>query len=210
MLRKDIKNFINTLPNAVKLVVASKSLDLVEMNELYDLDIRDFGENRVDSFLTKYHYYEGREITWHFIGHLQRNKAKKVINKIDYLHSLDSLELAALINQERTTVLDTFIEVSINEEESKNGVKLADLDAFVQQVLSYPKIHLIGLMMMAKDGSSEEELHHQFKTLRDTRDLLEKKYQISLPHLSMGMSNDYLIAIAEGATFIRLGRIIKE
>lgn len=210
MIRKDIKSFAKTIPNDVRMVVATKYYDIDDLSVLLEAGIKDFGENRVDSFLPKYEYFKGNDICWHFIGHLQRNKAKKVLNKIDYLHSLDSLELAKMINEVREEKLPTLIEVSINEEENKNGVKLNELDDFVKEVLQYPKIKLVGLMMMAIDGSSEESLHQQFSKLRETRDKLEKQFQIKLPELSMGMSHDYKIAIEEGATMVRLGHIIGE
>lgn len=210
MIRKDIKNFAKSIPNYVQMVVASKYYDIDDLETLVKSGITNFGENRVESFLPKYSYFENRGVTWHFIGHLQRNKAKKVLQKIDYLHSLDSLELAKIIDEKRDKELPTFIEVSINEEENKNGVKVSQLDDFVKEVLKYKKIKLIGLMMMAIDNSSEESLHQQFEKLREVRDKLEKKFNIKLPHLSMGMSHDYQIAIEEGATFIRLGHIISE
>ncbi len=210
MIRKDIENFKKTIPNHVHLVVATKYYDVNDLTTLLEHNISNFGENRVDSFLPKYEYFKGQNVTWHFIGHLQRNKAKKVLNKIDYLHSLDSLELAKMIDEVREKELPTFIEVSINEEENKNGVKVDQIEDFIKQVLQYKKIKLIGLMMMAIDGSNEESLHHQFAQLRLLRDALEKKFNINLPELSMGMSHDYKIAIEEGATFIRLGHIIGE
>ena len=210
MIRKDIKSFAKTLPINVKMVVATKYYGIDDLCVLFDAGIKDFGENRVDSFLPKYEYFKGQGITWHFIGHLQRNKAKKVLNKIDYLHSLDSLELAKMIDEIREKELPTLIEVSVNEEENKNGVKIQDLDDFVREVLKYKKVKLVGLMMMAIDGSDEESLHHQFAKLRETRDDLEKKFNIKLPELSMGMSHDYKIAIEEGATMVRLGHIIGE
>ncbi len=210
MIRKDIENFKKTIPNHVHLVVATKYYDVNDLTTLLEHNISNFGENRVDSFLPKYEYFKGQNVTWHFIGHLQRNKAKKVLNKIDYLHSLDSLELAKMIDEVREKELPTFIEVSINEEENKNGVKVDQIEDFIKQVLQYKKIKLIGLMMMAVDGSNEESLHHQFAQLRLLRDELEKKFNIKLPELSMGMSHDYKIAIEEGATFIRLGHIIGE
>lgn len=210
MIRRDIKTFAKTIPNHVQMVVATKYYGIDDLEVLLDNGINHFGENRVDSFLPKYQYLLGRDVKWHFIGHLQRNKCAKVINKIDYLHSLDSLELAEMIEKQREKELPTFIEVSINEEETKNGVKISDLNHFVKEVLQYKRIKLIGLMMMAIDNSSDESLHQQFAKLRDVRDELEKKFQIKLPHLSMGMSHDYKIAIEEGATFIRLGHIIGE
>ena len=209
MLRKDIKLFLKAIPSNVNLVAATKYIAKEELLSLYQNGIKNFGENRVDSFLEKYEYLKDyQDISWHFIGHLQRNKAKLVINKINYLHSLDSIELAKIIEKERIEPLPTFIEVSINLEESKNGVPYYQIDEFVNEVLKYKKIKLVGLMMMAVKGSLNTD--EQFHKLKELRDELEKKFNISLPYLSMGMSEDYISAIKEGATHIRLGRILYE
>ena len=122
MIRKDIKDFINTIPSNITLVGATKYGDINDLKELYNAGISNFGENRVDSFLNKYEALKDLNIKWHFIGRLQRNKAGLVINKIDYLHSLDSLELVKLINKYRDKPLDCFIEVSINLEDNKEDV----------------------------------------------------------------------------------------
>ena len=207
MVRNDIKEFLKTIPSEVKVVAATKYVGPEDMIVLLNSGIKDFGENRVDSFLTKKSALKGfKEIKWHFIGHLQRNKTKYIINEIDYLHSLDSLELAKLIDEKRETPLDTFIEVSINLEVNKNGVPYYEVEDFAKELLSYPKVHLVGLMMMAyKDSSNPYE---EFKKLKELRDKLENKLNIKLPYLSMGMSDDYQQAIKAGATHIRLGRIL--
>ena len=207
MLRSDIDSFIKSIPNNVKLIAATKYISSSEIEELYSHNIKDYGENRVDSFLEKYQsLLKYKDIKWHFIGHLQRNKAKEVINKIDYLHSLDSLKLADIIEKEREVPLKTFVEVSINLEESKNGVPYYEIESFISSLLKYQKIELVGLMMMAVKGSLNTE--EQFNKLREIRDNLEKKFNIKIPYLSMGMSDDYLSAIKAGATHIRLGRIL--
>ena len=209
MIRKDIKQFLSTIPSDVTLVVASKYLDSKNIILLYENGVRNFGENRTDSFLIKKEELkEYQDIKWHFIGHLQTNKAKEVINKIDVLHSLDSLKLAGLIEKYRDTPLDTFIEVSINLEENKNGVSYYEVKEFIRQIQPLKKIHLVGLMMMAIKGSIDTQ--GQFHKLRTLRDELEKEFGIKLPYLSMGMSEDYLEAIKEKATHIRLGRILLE
>ena len=208
MLRTDIKEFINTIDKNVNIVAATKYVTSNEMEELLSVGINNFGENRVDSFLTKFDELKGKNITWHFIGHLQRNKCKEIINKIDYLHSLDSLKLASLINKERTTPLNTFIEVSVNEEENKNGVKVSELETFVNEVLKLKNINLIGFMMMGIADSSSDELIHQFSRLKELVDDINKKYNLDMKCLSMGMSDDYKEAIMCGATHIRLGRVL--
>ena len=210
MVRKDIKEFIATLPKDVTLVAATKYLDSEQMKDFLKAGINNFGENRANDFLVKYENLKDENVVWHFIGHLQRNKAKKVINEIDYLHSLDSLELAEIIDKERTAPLKTFIEVSINLEENKNGVPYYELESFLKEVLKYKNVQVVGLMMMAFKNSEDESLKEQFKKLRLLKIDVEKKLHISLPYLSMGMSDDYLEAIEEGATHIRLGRILLE
>ncbi len=208
MLRKDIKDFINTIPENVNIVAATKYVKANEMLELLENGINNFGENRVDSFLVKYDELKNENIIWHFIGHLQRNKAKKVINKIDYLHSLDSLELAKIIDKERNTPLNCFVEISINLEETKDGVPYFEASEFVFKLLEFKNIKIVGLMMMAVKAANSEELNQQFRSLLDLKNKLEKEFNINIPYLSMGMSDDYKEAIAQGATHIRLGRIL--
>lgn len=205
-VRNDIREFIKTIPSDVTLVAATKYVDSLEMKSLFNNGVTNFGENRVDAFLNKYEALRDLNISWHFIGHLQRNKAKEVINKIDYLHSLDSLKLADEIEKYRTTPLNTFVEVSINLEESKNGVPYYELESFIKSLLKYKKINLVGLMMMTIKASDDKD--NQFAKLVDLRDKIEKSLNIKIPYLSMGMSEDYLEAIKEGATHIRLGRIL--
>ena len=208
MIRKDIKEFLNTLPKDITLVAATKYGDVDDLKELYSNGVFNFGENRVDAFLNKYEALKDLNIKWHFIGHLQRNKAHLILDKIDYLHSLDSLELVKTINKYRLSPLDCFVEVSINLEENKNGVPYYEVKDFIKECLKYPNVNIVGLMMMAVANSSEESLHNQFRKLKELKDDLEKELNISLPYLSMGMSDDYRVAVAEGATHIRLGGVL--
>ena len=208
MVREDIKEFLKTIPNNVTLVAATKYIGPEDMEVLLENGINNFGENRTDSFLAKYAVLQSKGVIWHFIGHLQRNKAAEIINKIDYLHSLDSLKLAELIEQKREKSLKCFVEVSINLEETKNGVPYYETKQFIKELLKFKKIELVGLMMMAVKESSENSLDQQFAKLRTLRDEIEKAFNIKLPYLSMGMSDDYMSAIKEGATHIRLGRIL--
>ena len=208
MVRKDINSFIKTIPSNVTIVAATKYVDIDEMEILFNSGIVNFGENRTDSFLRKYQLLKHLPISWHFIGHLQRNKAFEVINKIDYLHSLDSLKLAELINKNVKKPLKCFVEVSINLEENKNGVPYYEVKDFVKELLKYKNIELVGFMMMAVKNSKNESLSVQFKKLRLLKEEIEKEFNIIIPYLSMGMSDDYQEAINEGATHVRLGRIL--
>ncbi len=208
-LREDIKDFLKTIPSDICVVAATKYVDSFEMKKLLKNGINNFGENRVDSFLKKYEELKDeKDIIWHFIGHLQRNKAKDVINKIDVLESLDSLELAKIIEEKRETPLDCFIEVSINLEESKNGVSYKEIDSFVEQILKYQKINLVGFMMMAIKNDEADDILKQFKALAYLKQRVENKFNIKIPYLSMGMSDDYIQAIKANTTHIRLGRIL--
>ena len=207
-LREDIKDFLSTLPKDVTVVAATKYVTANEMVDLLNNGVNNFSENRVEAFLNKYEELKEYDINWHFIGHLQRNKAKDVINKIDCLHSLDSIALAKIIDSKREKPLDCFIEVSINLEENKNGVSYLEIDNFISEVLKLKNINIIGLMMMAIKNSDDDDLRLQFRKLKELKDRLEREYNIKLPYLSMGMSDDYKEAILEGATHIRLGRIL--
>ena len=208
-VRKDIRDFIKTIPSDITLVAATKYVDASEIKQLYKAGIINYGENRVDAFLSKQESLQDlKDIHWHFIGHLQSNKAKNVVDKIDFLHSLDSLKLAEQIEKYRSTPLDVFVEVSINLEKNKNGVPYFEVEEFIKSLQKYSKINVVGLMMMTIKVSEDKD--NQFHKLAALRDELERKLNIKLPYLSMGMSDDYLLAIKEGATHIRLGRILFE
>ena len=143
MVRPDLKEFIKTIPSEVTIVAASKYVDANDISVLLDAGIKDIGENRVESFLQKYKSLKDKDIKWHFIGHLQRNKALQVIDKIDYLESLDSLKLAEIINTHRLSPLKCFIEVSINLEENKNGVPYFEVENFIKQLKHIPTLKLL-------------------------------------------------------------------
>ena len=186
----------------VNLVVASKYINSDEILELRKLGIKNFGENRTDAFLKKYEELKGEDIVWHFIGHLQTNKAKDVINKIDYLHSLDSLKLANIIDKTRNEKLKCFVEVHMTNSSTKSGVLKENLDSFLNELKKYEKVEVIGLMTMTEPEQTKEE------KLKVFNDLGELAYKYNLKELSMGMSDDYQEAIKAHATYIRLGRII--
>lgn len=203
--RNDLKDFLNTIPNNVNVICASKYADSSVMRRFYEAGIKEFGENRVESLLSKYvELHDLKDIKWHFIGHLQRNKAALIINKIDCLHSLDSLDLARIIDLKRTKPLDCFIEVNINNEESKSGISIIELPNFINELKKYNNINVIGLMTMARNHDTLENYTYTFSTLKKLGDLYNLKC------FSMGMSEDYLIAIKCGATHLRLGHILYE
>lgn len=201
MNKDNIIKLINEV-KPIQIVAATKYINYSLARDLYCYGITNFGENRVDSFLEKFNNLTDLNITWHFIGHLQKNKVKKIINKIDYLHSLDSLDLAKIINEERVDVLPTFIELKLTNNDNKYGIKKEELDDFIKELNKYPKIKIIGFMAMTDLDMTTEEKRNVFREARK----LKEKY--NLEKLSMGMTDDYKIAIEEGATNVRLGRIL--
>lgn len=178
----------------------------------YKVGLRDFGESRALDAIKKIEQlpeYIKKNSKFHFIGHLQTNKAEKVVEYFDYIHSVDSLKLAKVISQvacrlnKREKVL---LQVNLAEEEQKFGYSKEALIEDFQHILNLTNIEVVGLMCMAPFGATSSELQNIFSTLRIFKKELETKYCTELPELSMGMSDDYEIAVAEGATMIRIGR----
>lgn len=184
------------------LVAASKYVSSVEIRELYALGVHNMGENRANAFLEKYDELRDLDIIWHFIGHLQTNKVKDIINKISYLHSLDSIKLAEKINQYALNKIKCFVEINSGEE-SKTGISFDEVDGFLEELKKYDKIEVVGFMTMAPNTEDREEIKNVFLKLKNLRDKINPDYK-----LSMGMSNDYEIAIECGATHVRLGSIL--
>lgn len=185
------------------LICASKYFNVDKIKDLYQKGVTNFGENRVNELLDKKDKLDDLNIKWHFIGHLQSNKVKKVINEIDYLHTLDSLKLANEIQKYRIEPLDTFIQLNLSEENQKYGINYNYLAEFLILLKKYDKINIIGLMAIGRENDFEI-----------TEDIFKKvnklSIQFNLKFSSIGMSNDYELAIKHGATHIRIGRKIDE
>lgn len=196
----------------VKIIAVTKYFGLDAMLAGYEAGIRDFGESRaLDSIekIEKLPEEVRQNSTFHFIGHLQSNKAEKVVKYFDVIHSVDSLKIAKAISEaacrlnKREKVL---LQLNNAEEEQKSGYSKENLKTDFEEIKTLSGLEVIGLMNMAPLGASEEELARLFKDVREFRDELEKEFNVTLPELSMGMSNDYKIALKEGATIIRIGR----
>jgi len=192
----------------IKVVAATKYFTSEEMRELYNTGLTNFGENRVEILLEKQAELVDLEITWHLIGTLQTKKAKKILNTIDYLHSLDTIKLALEIQKRRIEPLNCFIQVNISSEESKHGLSPDSVIDFIKEISNLDKIKIIGLMGMAKLTKDEEIISQEFQKLNDLQLLIKKELNIELLELSIGMSNDYLIALKHNATFLRLGSVL--
>lgn len=194
----------------VRIVAATKYVDADKAKELIDCGITDLGENRTDAFLEKYEILKDENVNWHFFGVLQARKVRSVIDKIDYLHSLDSLSLASEISKRRKTPLKCFVQVNVSNDPNKSGIDESKVIPFIKSLAKYPNIEVVGLMTITKLTFYEELLDDYFRTMKE---LQEEVQSLELPYapcteLSMGMSNDYEIAVKNGATMIRLGRIL--
>ena len=194
--------FESILKSNVTLICASKYFDTSELRKLSKKGITNFGENKTFDFLEKKRELKQGSIKWHFIGHLQRNKVKDIINEMDCLHSLDSLELAEMINKYRNTELECFVELNLIEEETKSGITVQNIDTFLLEIKKYDKIKVVGFMCLGKQGDLLQT-EAVFRVMNE----LKKKHD--LPYLSMGMSDDFILAIKHGSTHVRLGKILR-
>ncbi|MGM0239155.1 YggS family pyridoxal phosphate-dependent enzyme [Enterococcus sp. AZ103] len=199
---------VSRSPEEVKLVAVTKSVGSEEAAELVDLGVYDLAENRVDKLLEKKAALgDNANIKWHLIGNLQRRKVKNIINEIDYFHALENEKLAAEINKRAEKLVKCFIEINISGEESKHGIKAENLVEFVALLANYEKIEVVGLMTMAPLESSEIEVREIFSKLKKLQEKIEQQEIPYAPchELSMGMSQDFQIAIESGTTFVRIG-----
>ncbi|MGM0123701.1 YggS family pyridoxal phosphate enzyme [Enterococcus sp. AZ194] len=195
-------------PEEVTLIAVTKTVDSEAARILVEAGITDLAENRVDKLLEKqYNLKDEIHIKWHLIGNLQRRKVKSIINEIDYFHALDSVSLAAEINKRAEKNISCFVEVNVSGEESKHGISPDELLSFIDQLRDYPAITIVGLMTMAPHEANEQELHDIFSRLKILQEDVRQRTLAHAPctELSMGMSNDFPIAIEEGSTFIRIG-----
>jgi hypothetical protein len=198
-------------PFDVKLIAVTKTVPIERVKEAVDLGIRELGENRVQEAKEKIsnikYQISNENIKWHLIGHLQKNKAKTAVQLFDLIHSLDSLELADLINnyaEKVGKIQRVLVQVKLSEEESKHGVAKEDLMGLIEAVSKMKNIRLEGLMTMPPFFDDPEKARPFFRQLRKLRDEAEQK-GFKLPELSMGMTNDFEVAILEGATMVRIG-----
>lgn len=201
-------------PEDVKLIAVTKTVGIEAIKEAVEIGLRKFGENRVQEAQKKVMSDELRvmseRIEWHLIGHLQKNKAKYAVNLFDLIHTVDSVELAEELNKqsEKTGKIQrVLVQVKLSEEETKQGVSENEMMPLLAAIKHLYNLKLDGLMTMPPFFEDPEMARPYFKRLRELRDEAEKR-GFSLPELSMGMSNDFEVAIEEGATMVRIGTAI--
>ncbi len=221
-LEKNIRNVLDKVEKAadtsnrnyedIKLIAVTKTVDVDIIKEAIDCGIEHIGENKVQELMRKYEEI-GPVVKWHLIGHLQRNKVKYIIDKVDFIHSLDSYRLAKEIDKragEINRVIKCLLQVNISGEETKYGVSPDDAKELLKEINTLDNVKVVGLMTLAPHVEDKEETRQYFKGLRNLSDDISKMNldNIEMKYLSMGMSNDFEVAVEEGANFIRVGSSI--
>ncbi len=200
-----VKNLLEELGDKV-LVAATKYVGIDEINALEKLGVTHFGENRVQALLEKYEQYQGQG-TFEFIGTLQSNKVKYIIDKVSLIHSIDKEKLLKEVNKQakkHDLVMDVLIQVNVAREESKHGFDEEEIDELFARIDQYENVRVKGLMMMAPNIDPGETVGFFAKT-QELLNSLNHKFNLEMTELSMGMSNDYQEALQNGATRIRIG-----
>ncbi|MGM7684278.1 YggS family pyridoxal phosphate-dependent enzyme [Cytobacillus sp. Hm23] len=197
---------INRDRKNINMIAVTKYVTVERVEEAIQAGITHFGENRDQGFNDKWEQI-GAKVTWHFIGTLQTRKVKNIINKVDYIHSLDRLSLAEEIQKRATKQIKCFIQVNTSGEGSKHGMSPDEVIPFINQIKDFSNVFIVGLMTMAPHTDDVSIIRSCFQKLKE---LQQQVQALSLAYapckdLSMGMSNDYEIAIEEGATYLRIG-----
>ena len=200
MISENIRRILDNITIS-RLIAVSKIKPVSDIMEAYEAGVRDFGENHVQEILEKIDQLP-KDIRWHMIGHLQTNKVKDIVDKVYLIHSVDSIKLAKEIDKQakkKDIVVNILLEVNIAKEESKYGFMEEDLGAALEEIRKLDNVKVLGLMCVAPYTDTPEDNRKYFKEMNE----LKKKYNLEI--LSMGMSNDYIIADQEGSTYIRVG-----
>ncbi|MFA5449361.1 MAG: YggS family pyridoxal phosphate-dependent enzyme [Clostridia bacterium] len=193
-------------PQEVEIVAASKSRDIATIKALDALGIKVFGENRVQEFVSKY----DPVLQWDIIGQLQRNKVKYIIDKVRLIHSVDRLSLAAEIDRQakkNSKVQDILMQINTGAEESKGGIVVCEGVAFAESLEVYNNIRLVGVMAVTPIEVGDKERRELFLSVKKLYDTLKEKYP-TIKYLSMGMTDDYPLAVRCGSNLVRLGRVL--
>lgn len=210
---KNIKNSLdlhqeNNQISNLKLVAVSKKHGVEKIKKLYDLGQKDFGENYVQEAIEKIEYFKDKDITWHFIGPIQSNKCQLIAKNFDWIHSIDRVKIFNKIEKcsfELNKKINYLIQINISKEESKSGLSLDDLDDFINQLdTNSTGMILRGIMALPTNTNDTDILTSEFTLMQSVFNELRAKYQ-TIDTLSMGMSNDYQIAIDNGSTMVRIG-----
>lgn len=198
-------------PSDIELVAVTKLVNIHQIREAINAGIKIIGENRVQEAKNK--FQQLKDIKWHLIGHLQKNKVKDAIEIFDIIQSVDKIELAEEINKRAgqiNKIIDILIQINISEEESKFGISPSSTLEIIQQISKFKNIKIRGLMTIAPLVSNPEDVRLYFRELAKLKDKItsQKIENVEMKYLSMGMSNDFEVAIEEGSNMVRIGRAI--
>jgi pyridoxal phosphate enzyme (YggS family) len=215
MIAENIQHILAQIPNQVKLIAVSKTKPIADLQEAYAMGQRDFGENKVQELTDKYEHLP-HDIRWHFIGHLQTNKVKYIAPFVHLVHSVDSLKLLKELDKEAKKnhrTIDCLLEFFIAKEDTKFGLDVSEAEAILlsEDFQTLQNVRICGVMGMATFTPNTEQIRNEFQTLHQIFQTLKATYFSEKPHfceISMGMSDDYLLAIEEGSTMVRLGSTI--
>ena len=210
-IKENLSSILSTLPKPVTLVAVSKTKPIPDLQQVYNEGQRIFGENRVQEMTEKWEKMP-KDIEWHMIGHLQRNKVKYIAEYVSLIHGVDSPRLLAEINKQaekHNRIISCLLQVHIAEEDTKFGFDEGELLALVEneEFKAYKHVKIVGLMGMATFTEDMSQVRREFKGLKSLYTKLENNYP-NFTTLSMGMSGDYKIAIEEGSTMVRIGSSI--
>jgi hypothetical protein len=200
-------------PDSIRLVAVSKTIPAKRVKEAMEAGVTLFGENYVQEAGAKFNELYEYHASWHFIGHLQSNKAKYAVRLFDLIHSVDSLKLSRELNKQAkkiNKIQDVLIQVNMSGETSKSGIDPKDAASLIKEISSLENLTIKGLMTMPPFFNDPDTVRPYFSALRDLRDQLTKESppNVTLAELSMGMTGDFEVAIAEGATLVRIGTAI--
>ena len=204
-VENDVKKY-SPYPEKVKILFVTKYLNIEEHKKIIDMGFSYFGENKAQVFRDKLESLENETLKWDFIGRLQKNKIKYIIKHVNLIHSVDSISLFEEINKkasEINRIVNILIQVNVSNEETKTGFDILELENLFK--IEATNVKIKGLMTMAPLIEDTEKLRSYFREVAEIKDNLNKKYNLELEELSMGMSNDYIEALKEGATIIRIG-----
>ena len=212
MIKENLNKVRATIPNDVTLIAVSKTKPVTDLQEAYDAGQRIFGENKALEMRDK-HQELPKDIQWHFIGHLQTNKIKYIAPFVSLIHSIDSISLLEAVNKEavkNNRVIDCLLQFHIAKEETKFGLDIEEAEEMLKSdsYKNLNNINIIGVMGMATFTDDVNQIRNEFKSLKNIFNILKERYfqdKESFKEISMGMSDDYPIAIEEGATMVRVG-----
>ncbi len=209
----DICESINREPSNITIVAIAKKFTHSQILEAFESGITNIGENRVQEAQNKHEILRDNKIKWHLVGHLQRNKVKKALEIFELIHSVDSIKLAEDIDRRARSIgkrQEVLIEVNISEETSKYGLSTANVIPFIEKIKGFSNISVKGLMTIAPFYEDTERCRPVFRRLRELKQEIDKQgfKSVKMEYLSMGMTNDYRVAIEEGSNMLRIGRRI--